>query len=113
MDYCLCEMAILARGEKGYWQLRKSCSATGTASAIPSLEKEAWLRPVFSNPEHISFTEPKNQVLDSFVYFERPSQAHAGSVNMALAASISLGEGDEPPEGERHPLVASKRDTEA
>lgn len=69
--------------------------------------------PVFSNPEHISFTKPKNQVLDSFVYFERPSQAHAGSVNMALAASISLGEGDEPPEGERHPLVASKRDTEA
>ena len=38
MDYCLCEMAILARGEKGYWQLRKICSATGTASAIPSLE---------------------------------------------------------------------------
>lgn len=32
---------------------------------------------------------------------------------MALAASISLGEGDEPPEGERDPLVASKHDTEA
>jgi hypothetical protein len=51
MDYCLCKMAILARGEKGYWQLRKSCSATGAAGAISSLQSEAWLRPVFSNPE--------------------------------------------------------------